>query len=213
MAELELYTNEEIKYVEAHIKEHFGEIHAMVQETVVGDIWADIYIVKPTEERNFYTLVTMGMGAHRMDVPPGAEKLSRAELLITLPPNWNFESKETKWTWPIHWLKTIARLPIRNNSWLSFAHTVESDRPFAPNTDLSCFLLLFPMVSEIGDHSCYLPNDEVIHFYQLLPIYKEEMRYKHQFEWEALLDLMCLDDNFNHVVNLSRPNYYRLFMD
>ena len=47
----------------------------------------DICVVPPSEERDYYTLVTMGMGAHRMNVPEelAEYKLERAELAIALP--------------------------------------------------------------------------------------------------------------------------------
>ena len=35
------------------------------------DIHVDIYIIEPTRKRNYYTLITSGMGAHRMNVPHG----------------------------------------------------------------------------------------------------------------------------------------------
>ena len=51
-----------------------------------------ICIVPPTEERDYYTLVTMGMGAHRMNVPEelAEYKLERAELAIALPADYAF---------------------------------------------------------------------------------------------------------------------------
>ena len=53
----------------------------------------DICIVPPTEERDYYTLVTMGMGAHRMNVPEelAEYKLERAELAIALPADWKLD--------------------------------------------------------------------------------------------------------------------------
>ena len=58
-----------------------------------------------SEERDYYTLVTMGMGAHRMNVPEelAEYKLERAELAIALPPDWKLDEeslKDERWYWP-----------------------------------------------------------------------------------------------------------------
>ncbi len=48
--------------------------------------------------------------------------------------------------WPIEWLKRIARYPHDNDTWLGGPHTIiangEPPEPFAPNTKMSCLLLL-----------------------------------------------------------------------
>ena len=73
--------------VEQHIKRYFGEFGSVFHELVSPDIHVDICVVPPSEERDYYTLVTMGMGAHRMNVPEelAEYKLERAELAIALP--------------------------------------------------------------------------------------------------------------------------------
>ena len=68
-SEPELYTGEEMSVVEEHIKRTFGEFDHVFHELVSPDIHVDICIVPPSEKRDYYTLVTMGMGAHRMNVP------------------------------------------------------------------------------------------------------------------------------------------------
>ena len=68
-----LYPEEEIEIIEAHIAEHYGKFDKVFHELVSADLHIDIAVVEPTEDRNYYTLVTMGMGAHRMNVPPELE--------------------------------------------------------------------------------------------------------------------------------------------
>ena len=65
-------------------------------------------------------MLTMGMGAHRMNVPEelAEYKLERAELAIALPPDWKLDEeslKDERWYWPIGLLKVLARLPISND--------------------------------------------------------------------------------------------------
>ena len=47
-------------------EQYFGEVENVFHELVSPDIHVDICIVPPSEKRDYYTLVTMGMGAHRM---------------------------------------------------------------------------------------------------------------------------------------------------
>ena len=114
----ECYTQEEMEAVEEHIAAHFGPVENVFHELVSPDIHVDICVVEPSAERDYYTLVTMGMGAHRMKVPEelAEYKLERAELAIALPPDWKLDEeslKDERWYWPIGLLKVLARLPIR----------------------------------------------------------------------------------------------------
>lgn len=120
-------------------------------------------MVPPVEGRDYYTLVTMGMGAHRMNVPKelAEYKLERAELAITLPPDWKLdqESMEAeRWYWPIRLLKVLARLPIANDTWLGWGHTMDNQSPFAENTELCASLLTAPQGIEGDDGVCILPT-------------------------------------------------------
>ena len=47
--------------IEQHIKNTFGEFENVFHELVSPDIHVDICVVPPSEERDYYTLVTMGM--------------------------------------------------------------------------------------------------------------------------------------------------------
>ena len=67
----EVYTEEEMEAIEGHIQQYFGEFENVFHELSSPDIHVDICVVPPSKERNYYTLVTMGMGAHRMNVPEG----------------------------------------------------------------------------------------------------------------------------------------------
>ena len=109
--------------VEGHIQQYFGKFENVFHELVSPDIHVDICVVPPSEERDYYTLVTMGMGAHRMNVPEelAEYKLERAELAIALPADWKLDQesmKDERWYWPIRLLKSLARLPINCDSWL-----------------------------------------------------------------------------------------------
>ena len=191
----EVYTEEEMEAVEGHIQQYFGEVENVFHELVSPDIHVDICIVPPTEERDYYTLVTMGMGAHRMNVPEelAEYKLERAELAIALPADWKLDQesmKDEKWYWPIRLLKFLARLPINCDSWLGYGHTVENREPFADNTKLCTATLIGPQDTEDGSEVCTLPGGEEVNFYQVIPLYADELDYKLEHNADALLNKM-----------------------
>ena len=161
--EPEVYTEDEMSAIEQHIKNTFGEFENVFHELVSPDIHVDICVVPPSEERDYYTLVTMGMGAHRMNVPEelAEYKLERAELAIALPPDWKLDEeslKDERWYWPIGLLKVLARLPIAGDTWLGFGHTMDKQSPFAENTKLRAAILTGPQGVEKGGEVCTLPE-------------------------------------------------------
>lgn len=199
----EMYTQKEMKTVDKYINETFGECPTVFHEIVSPDIHVDICIIPPGADRSFYTLVTMGMGAHRMNVPEELKefKLERAELLITLPSDWKIQDQDERWYWPIRLLKSAARLPIACDTWLGWGHTVDNAQPYADNTGLCGALLIDPMVG--SGNCCKLSHNEEVNFYQLLPLYRDEMEYKIKNGAEELLDLLS---ETSFVVDITRPD-------
>ena len=204
----EVYTEEELAAVEGHIQQYFGKFGHVFHELSSPDIHVDICVVPPSQERDYYTLVTMGMGAHRMNVPGAlAEyKLERAELAIALPRNWKLKHEDLKnerWYWPIRLLKTLARLPIASDTWLGFGHTMDNEEDFAENTKLCAAILTPPQGTEDGSEVCTLPGGEEVNFYQVLPLYRDELEYKLAHDADALLDKM---NGISFVAEPDRQN-------
>ena len=209
-SEPEVYSEDEMSTIEQHIKNTFGEFENVFHELVSPDIHVDICVVPPSERRNYYTLVTMGMGAHRMNVPKelAEYKLERAELAIALPPDWKLDKdsmQEQRWYWPIGLLKVLARLPISNDTWLGFGHTMEKQSPFAEDTELCAAILtgLQDMDLDTCGEVCILPGGEEVNFYQVLPLYREEMEYKLEHDADALLERLAA---VSFVVCPDRPS-------
>ena len=206
----EVYTEEEMSAIEQHIQSTFGAFDQVLHELDSPDIHVDICVVPPSERRNYYTLVTMGMGAHRMNVPKelAEYKLERAELAIALPPDWKLDKdsmQEQRWYWPIGLLKVLARLPISNDTWLGFGHTMEKQSPFAEDTELCAAILTGPQDMDLDTcgEVCILPGGEEVNFYQVLPLYREEMEYKLEHDADALLERLAA---VSFVVCPDRPS-------
>ena len=209
-SEPEVYSEDEMSAIEQHIQSTFGAFDQVLHELDSPDIHVDICVVPPSERRNYYTLVTMGMGAHRMNVPEelAEYKLERAELAIALPPDWKLDKdsmQEERWYWPVGLLKVLARLPISNDTWLGFGHTMEKQSPFAEDTELCAAILTGPQDMDLDTcgEVCILPGGEEVNFYQVLPLYREEMEYKLEHDADALLERLAA---VSFVVCPDRPS-------
>lgn len=206
-----LYTEQELNEYEAFIQENLGAYEQVFHEIASPDIHLDIIIVPPTEEFPFYKLVTMGMGAYAMNVPENLKEyeLEHAELVLYLPKDWNIQSPEEKDYWPIRYLKILGRLPIENNTWLGLGHTIHGDaeqQPFAENTKLNSILLLNGCNLKLEKMDLRLSSGKKIQFYQLFPLYQEELEYKMQHSVGEMLELFD-DDDVMPILNIHRKNY------
>ncbi len=210
----EVYTDDELSAVEEHIKENFGSYKSVLREICSPDVRLDICVIPPCEGHDCYTLVTLGMGAHRMDVPDDVvpETFGRAELMISLPPDWDIASCMSgaggeALYWPIRLLKDVARLPIENETWLGWGHTVSATADnmgtYDKSVGFSGVMLVTPGAYGKEAAACRLPSGDEVNFYQLVPLYPSEIKYKLKNDADALLDL--LSDKMLSVVDVSRP--------
>ena len=184
------------------IEEHFGSFPVVMHEIVSPDLHIDVLPVPPTGERNYYTLFTMGMGAYKMPVPSDYGRKNRAEMAIRLPADWDIRSGEEKWYWPIRVLKTLARMPYYEKSWLGLHHDVDFGDPFSSETKM-CGVLL-----DIFDESVRplrLENGDQLILYNVIPIYRSEMEYKVEHDAEALLEKMT-EETIHGPIDPDRPS-------
>lgn len=180
-----LYTEKELDLYEKYITEQFGEYTEVFHELASIDIHLDIIIVPPTEKNNYYKLITMGMGAYKM------------------------KSEKEQDYWPIRQLKILARLPIQNNTWLGYGHTISSDQentPYANDTKFCSIMLLNALNSHNEELNLQMGKKGKINFYQLFPLYREELEYKQKTDANTLLKLFN-DKDIIPIVNNYRRNY------
>ena len=206
-----LYTEQEIGEYECYIQENLGEYKEVLHEIISPDIHLDIILVPPTDEDPYYKLVTMGMGAYTMNVPEELKDkdLEYAEMVLYLPKSWNIKSTDEKDYWPIRYQKILGRLPLELNTWLGYGHTIHGNEdmtPFAENTELNSFVLLNACNLMYESLDLKLSSGKKINFYQMFPLYQEELDYKLENGLDALFDLFEEDDLLP-VLNIKRKNY------
>lgn len=217
-SDVKLYTQGELDALEGFIQKTFGGYETVFHEVVSPDIHLDIAVLNPTPAHPFYTLVTMGMGAHRMKVPRDVQDqgLERAELMLCLPADWKINSHGEQWYWPIRLLKMLGRLPISEDTWLGWGHTVDGGGPFDGSTRLCGAILCDPCVlrpvkgwlevpGQEEGVACPMPDGSQVCFYQVLPLYREEMELKVDTNAEKLFSRF--GGQLSPVVDPKRRNF------
>ena len=200
--ELILYSERDQDAYEKMIQDRIGSYETVFHEIVSPDLHIDVIPIPPSEERNYYTLLTMGMGAYRMPVPSMYGRMNRAELAIRLPADWDIRSNDEKWYWPIRIIKDLARMPYYQKTWLGYGHDVDFGQAFSEETELCAVLL------DIFDDSfepLTLENGDQLVIYNVIPIYRSEMEYKNEHDAEALLDKMT-EETIHGPLDLKRAS-------
>ena len=173
-AELQrFYADDEFGALEGYIRDAFGHIGRMFYDAGGEGFRVDVAVSEPAAAHDFYTLTTVGMGAHRMDVPAElAEKnQSFAELTMLLPSDWDLMNE----TWPFRVLQETARRPFAE-----FEHISVGNAYRGAMMEGSGFhgVLVIPATTFDGRPTrLIVPGGKIINFYLLLPIYEEEWNY------------------------------------
>ena len=205
---LYLYDEKDLNEVDEYISKAFGNFENVFHEIISPDIHLDVCFIPSTNEEPFFKLVTMGAGAYDMDIPEQWKeyRLERAEYVIYVPKEWNLNSPEIADYWPIKVLKDVARLPILCDTWLSFGHTTQDDEegsPYAPNTKFNSVVLDF-CENHQGEVRLETSSGKTINFYQIIPLYPEELEFKMNNDAETLIDLFDKKNIEYKIVDINR---------
>lgn len=198
-----------IEQVSAHIERHVGPVTMVYHEIVSDELHIDVHHVQPHGLQRFHTLVTSGMSERPMTTPPEAADFRFAELAILLDSRWPISMEafddESNY-WPIRLVKTLARYPLENDTWLGFGHSVASSPPgpYAPGTELSACILL-PALT-LGEEFSRLrrPDGADTYFWAVIPLYAEEVELKMKQGTDALMDAMDRA-KISDIVRQERP--------
>ena len=204
------YSEEELKCIFNHIEKYFGKIEHTLICTLPMKMSVITEVIEPTEEKNYYTLVTVGIGAYKENVPKEVEclKLNRVELVSYLPPDWDIDSLDRNYTWVNNYMCMLGNMAYYEDTWLGFGHTISNGTPFAPNTKFNGVIL--DNLHNVDQHAteCELPNGDIVTFYQFTPLYEEEMMYKIKNDWGYLLARLYKTEGEKYIgiININRPN-------
>jgi predicted Zn finger-like uncharacterized protein len=200
-----------IEQISQHIETHVGKVASVFHELVSDLVHIDVHLVAPTDDAPYYTLITSGMSDKPMNAPDELPDCRHAELMLSLPPDWpltqgDFADEQNYW--PIRLLKVLARFPHEFDTWLWYGHSVpngDPPEPFAAGTKLCCALVLAPAL--VPDAFLELPisADKTIHFFSVVPLYKEEVAFKLKHGADALVERFNEHD-VTEVLDVKRRN-------
>jgi hypothetical protein len=212
---------ETLDAITEHIEKYVGPVASVFHELISDLVHVDIHIVEPTPRRNYFTLLTSGMSDLPMTAPPAASECQYAELMMCLPPDWPLKActeGHPDYYWPIYWLKMLARFPHEYNTWLWDGHTIPNGdpaQPFAKYTDLCCMMLAPPALFGSEFPVLRVNPSRTIHFFGLVPLYREEMDFKLRHGADAFragLDRAGVNELLNvRRINTCERKGFRLF--
>lgn len=180
----------------------FGEADSVYHEVLPLVPHVDVYVYKPTSDRDFYTLITGGMSDLRMTLPRGvSSEYARAELVFYCKePEKSFQ--ET--------LRRLAHFPHDNKTWLSYGHTMPNGNPPTPvfgSALLTTFLFMPSIVAPESDLEKNLVLDgDPVNLLWVVPLTTAECEYKLENGVNGIYDLF--DEHKHPVAFDHRRNSY-----
>lgn len=152
---------------------------------------------KDMNEIDRIVIYTSGLQNYAQPVSDKTKQPERIELYFLLPGFWNLENKN----WPVEWLKKIARVPQKNNTWFGYGDTVPAGNPkIEIDETLKCttFILWKPIEMEnlfarFSDFS----------FLCVIPIFEKEFDHKMQNGHNGLMQKFK-EKNLTELVDIYR---------
>ncbi len=187
------YSAEETEEVQNFIEDQFGEIDVIAHEKESAHgLHVDLAVIQPTEERPYYTVCTIGVGAYRMTMNNEDRVENHTpeyyEFLIHLPADWvvlpeEGYDKEENW-WPIRLLKAVAVEPKLSNECFKFNEIVSYKRSSETENPTSVYIdypLPDPYYSTLFNTS----TGRSVQFLQIIPLTEEEANH---FDVDRIVD-------------------------
>jgi hypothetical protein len=199
--------------IESHLENHLGKIETVYHEIVSDSIHLDILFLPANDRKPFHTLVTCGVSAKPMHVPEEKKDFRFVELMINLPQDWRIEEESFKQEsnyWPLRWLKKVGRLPHEFNTWIGWGHTIPNGNPAQPIADTQFMGVMLSLPYCFGPQFFILTkkNGEKIYFYNMVPLYEEEMNLK-LTEGTDAFERLLNKNRIGFVVDKARKNVGR----
>lgn len=204
------YTVAEMESFQESAEKAFGDSPAIFHEKESSDIHLDFLLFPPNEHCPFFTLCTMGLGAHRMNVPvhemqeeakehPELNTLmfpgwDRTELLMYLPADWApawmkegaSEEEIRRSFWPIQTMTVAARYMVSARIWYAFSHTYSDGAPLFPGSDFVAIVFASPLPDCRTPGFTLKAGDKNVSVLQLIPLTASEyqaIKTDNAYEW------------------------------
>ncbi|RZL22325.1 MAG: suppressor of fused domain protein, partial [Pedobacter sp.] len=132
-----------------------------------------------------------------------------AELMLLLPKSIEFGkiTGQGENDWLIEMLKETARFPHHYDTWLAIGHTLQATAdmdPYSENTDYTGIVIL-PSVTFDEEFTTIPVGENQINIYSVFPLYENEMKYKIENGYNALLDKL-IENDAKEIFDYNRAN-------
>ena len=201
----------------AHIEKHLGPITATFRRED-SDSPVDLLWLRPSANRPYHTLVTLGLSDRPMDIPDSVPQKTmgeRAELMIMLPPEWNISPdnlNSEQGYWPIAWLTMLADFARTPGNWLGTGYVFPNGDPMTEiaDTPFSGVLVLPPFVSHPHEYYAFHSRDGTrLNLYAFIPLYPGEIDLKSEQGLDVLLEHFDKTGINSEVVDIHRKDSSR----
>lgn len=204
-----MYEREESACLLDHIVKYFGTISQVTKpKTDYPANTINVLYLPANDTKEYATLVTVGTGAYRANVPPEINQpgMDRIELVAYLPPDWDINKDDIRYSWIVDYLATLGYMIQSEDTWFAKGHTISNGSSFAPNTRLNGAIIDDLHFVDPKARQCQLPNGELVTFYQFIPIYEEEMVYKINHDDEHLFQRLYekLGNSYQKAIDIYR---------
>lgn len=192
----------------AHLEKYLGDFEGIYKQIIPTEIPIDILYFSGEK---YDAIVTNGMRAMVMSVPPELEDYKQAELMMFIDKSFSLSEggiQREESAWLISLLTDLALYPKQTNSYLGWGHIVGNGEELeAYDASVAyCGALIYPpMVQEDVTFYRYIEKDRNIFIYNVMPLFKDELRFIQEHSSDQFVNLMS-EMGVSQVVKPKRLN-------
>jgi hypothetical protein len=197
--------------IDRHVAAHFGPVEFVLHEIASHLVGIHVYVIGPTAERPYQTLITSGMSERPMAVPEEQGINPYAELMLCLPADWPLRQtalQDERTGWPVRVLKQVARLPHEYATWIGEWHSVPNGdpaMPYAPGTPFAG-VVVTPILNVRPEARTIDVGDGTrIDLLALVPLHPAEVELKVSQGTNTLIAVLDRG-RINELLNPTRPS-------
>lgn len=197
--------------IKQHVEEYIGPVAHVLEEKTEAKESIAIIIVKPSAQKNYFTLVSCGLSEKSMNAVDPSDPEYYCELVICLPSNWHCPASYEEYTqadkkikFPFHLLFQLIKVGLENRSfWMG--NTISGNNIAGYPKIKALFLESPTMLSQSFTWIANESETQSIHFIGIYPILSGEYDFKIRHGSEALLKKL-FEANVSLIFNPHRSS-------